>query len=73
MTRAAEIERAIARELPDDWRVKLPPNPTPAQEAEAFAADAATLDAAWQRVRARKRAALAEWHREQLNALEEAA
>jgi len=61
---------AIERELGEDWRVKLPLDPTPAQETEAFAADVEAIHQAHHRVAARRRAALVAWHREQLAGLE---
>jgi hypothetical protein len=73
MSRAHEIEAAIERELGDGWRVDLPPYPSPLQQAEAFAADAATIHAAHERVRARRRAELIAWHSAALAELEEAA
>jgi len=68
-----EIAAAIERELVHDWRAEWPPNPTPAQEVEAFAADAAAIHAAHEHIKARKRAALIRWHREALARLEGAA
>jgi hypothetical protein len=64
---------AIERELGEDWRAKLPPNPTPQQECEAYAADVAAIHQARERVSARRRADLVAWHRAQLAELEEAA
>jgi hypothetical protein len=64
---------ALERELGEDWRAPLPPNPTPAQEVEAWGRDVDTVNQAVQRVRARRRAELVLWHRQQLAELEEAA
>jgi hypothetical protein len=71
--RAHEIMAAIERELGEGWRAKLSRNPTPAQEVEAFAADAGALHEAHERFRARRRAELIAWHRDELAQLEEAA
>jgi len=58
-----EIIAAIERERGDGWRAELPPNPTPAQECAAFAADANAIHQAHERIKARRRAELAAWHR----------
>jgi hypothetical protein len=61
-----ELIAALERELGEDWCAPLPPNPTPADEVEAWCQDAETVHQAHARVRARRRNALVQWHREQL-------